>query len=136
MNTASHAHMLEALKQRKGQGINLTIVLGGPKGAEVHEDPSQDDMDMTDDHEDDAERKELGDAPDATHIGVDDTDKPHASLLGEIEKEDDQGGAGELPEQPVGKGKDLVGDELSKMGPGTLMGKHMLRSKGKSPFGK
>jgi hypothetical protein len=127
MQSADPKMMLEALRRKKAQGVDLTIIIGDPEDAPGAEGPGMlgamgtDDMEP-DDGGDDPEDQALGLAPQAPEVGADREMK--AAALGK---------AGATMGDEPGPGRDSdIEAELMKsqlLGPNSLFGRKMAAKK-------
>ncbi len=77
--------MLEALKRRKGNGLDLTIILGGPNGPMegMQNGLMGEEMEEGEENEENEEKKEGDVAPDATQLGEHEDEEQDKSLIRE-----------------------------------------------------
>ncbi len=77
MNHKQHS-MINALRNKRGAGLDVTIILGKPED----ETKPTDEMESTDEMKNEEDKtKELGLAPEATEIGGDDLDAKNQGMM-------------------------------------------------------
>lgn len=115
--------MLQALKDKKAKGLDVTILLGHP-----HDGQDEPLHDSTKDEMSDDDSKELGLAPDATELGEDQDQKDMA--LGKSGHHDNMMPGEEMIDHPdEEEDKKLIEEELAKahMGKRSMVHRGMMK---------